>query len=345
MNRVLLFTAATGAALAVVLASPLAYAQTAEVLIEQGLELRRQQRDEEALQRFHDAYQISHSAQALAQVSLAEQALGRFALAELHMQQALAVQSDPWIATRRPQLEQALASIGAELGTIELQGGVPGAEVYVNGELRGTLPDAARIRARAGTAVIEVRAQGYVTVQRSLNVTIGGVLREPIQLIAAQGGQVGVQPYPQQGYAVQPGVQPYQPGYPQQGYQTPTRTVSQPIIPMFIAGIPVFLVPWLLTGVFDQVFANDALGFIPIVGPFILIGTIGYDETGIAVPMLVIDGILQIAGIALIVLGLTLRRNVQVRAQLGDDPEAPTITLLPMAGPEMAGLSASLTHF
>ena len=125
----------------------------------------------------------------------------------------------------------------------------------------------------------------------------------------------------------------------------PTRTASQPIWGMFIAGIPVFLVPWILTGALDLALDDDALGFVPILGPFILAGNITYDETGVGVTFLVIDGIIQIAGIALIVLGLTLQRQVAVRAQLGDDPEAPTITLLPMAGPDMAGLSVALSHF
>ena len=146
-------------------------------------------------------FEGSHSAQALAQIALAEQALGNYVEAELHMQQALAVQ-DMWINSRRAQLQAALGQISAQLSTIEIAGGVPGAEVYVNGVQRGTFPQAARIRARAGSAVVEIRAQGYVPVQRTVMVMAGGTARESIQLIAAGGGP-GVQPQPQPGGAVE----------------------------------------------------------------------------------------------------------------------------------------------
>ncbi|MEZ4337576.1 MAG: tetratricopeptide repeat protein, partial [Sandaracinaceae bacterium] len=149
--------------------APVASAQSAEILIQQGIDLRRQQRDAEALQHFQDAYGLSQSAEALAQIALAEQALGNYVEAEVHLQQALATQ-DAWINMRRPQLQEALGQISAQLGTIEIAGGVAGAQVFVNGVERGTFPQAARIRARAGSAVIEVRAQGYLSVQRTVMV-------------------------------------------------------------------------------------------------------------------------------------------------------------------------------
>lgn len=335
MTRVPLLFAALAAAVAISSVSPTAEAQTAEVLIEQGLDLRRQHRDEEALQRFQDAYQIGHSAQALAQIALAEQALGRFALAELHLQQALAIRADPWIASRQPQLQQALVSMGSLLGTVELQGGVAGAQVFVNGELRGTLPQAARIRARAGTAVIEIRAQGYLPIQRQVVVSVGGTTRETIQLIAAQG-QVPQQPVQGQAYGVQ--------AYPQPVYQpAPTRVSTRPIWGMFIAGIPIFVVPWILTGLIDLDFGSG-IGFIPLAGPFILAAQTS-DFDSMLQTLLIIDGVVQIAGVALIVLGLVIQREVVVRARLGDDPDSPAITLLPFASETSAGLSLALTHF
>ncbi|HHH29301.1 MAG TPA: carboxypeptidase regulatory-like domain-containing protein [Polyangiaceae bacterium] len=339
--RLTYFILCAAAVLAVSLVSPTAQAQSADALIQQGLDLRRQQRDAEALQHFQDAYNLNHSAQALAQIALAEQALGNYVEAEVHLQQALAVRGDAWIEARRPQLTQAAQQIGAQLGTVELSGGVPGAQVYVNGIERGTLPAAARIRLRAGSAVIEIRAQGYVPVQRSVMVAAGGTARESIQLIPAAGGQVQVQA--QGGPVVQP-----QPRY--TGYQQPqTRYEEQANLRLFWAGLPVFLAPFLITGVTGYIAhagsSTDDLapmGFIPVAGPFIYIDTADVDFT---VGMLALSGIAQAAGIVLMVLGFTTTREVEVRASLGDGPQAPTLTFLPAAGPEYVGGSLALNHF
>lgn len=334
------------AAMAILFTVPVASAQSAEVLIQQGLDLRRQQRDEEALQRFQDAYNLDHSAQALAQIALAEQALGRFVEAEVHLQQALAVQGDAWISTRRPQLQQALEQISSQLGTIQIQGGVPGAVVFVNGTERGTMPQAATLRVRAGSAVVEIRAQGYVPVQRNVNVLAGGTARESIQLIAAAGGQQG-------GGQVQAGggVQVVQGGQNQYGtYQggqavQTTTYESRPIWGLFWAGLPIFVVPYLVTGLVGQAVGGDnsTYGWIPVAGPFIWAADgFLYEEE---ITILVISGIAQLAGIAMMILGLALQRDVPVRAQLGPDERSPVLTFEPMVSDTFAGGALTLTHF
>ncbi|MBK6534365.1 MAG: hypothetical protein IPF99_33800 [Deltaproteobacteria bacterium] len=67
--------------LSVILVGSRASAQTVdpEVLMRGGVEARHARRDDAALQLFTQAYDITHSARALAQVGLAEQALGRWA--------------------------------------------------------------------------------------------------------------------------------------------------------------------------------------------------------------------------------------------------------------------------
>lgn len=331
------FLPVVAALFAALLVSSVAHAQSADALIQEGLELRRQTRDAEALQRFQDAYNLSQSAQALAQIALAEQALGNYVEAEIHLQSALATQ-DPWIATRRPALQEALGQISAQLGTIEISGGVPGAQVFVNGIDRGTFPQAARIRARAGSAVIEIRAQGYLTVQRTVMVMAGGTARESVQLVASGGAVVQPTPY------VQPGGGG---GY----YQQPAQVQyeNQPIWGLFWAGLPVFLAPYLITGItvftINPSYAEEqAFGFIPIVGPFLLLDYIS-DDTGLGYTFLILDGIVQAAGIVMMVLGLTLTREVAVRAELGDQPDAPTLTFTPLAGPDTVGGALTLTHF
>jgi len=342
MRSFFLLCAAVTAILSTV---PVASAQSAEVLIQQGLDLRRQHRDEEALQRFQDAYNLSHSAQALAQIALAEQALGRFVEAEIHLQQALAVSGDMWIDSRRPQLQQALQQISSQLGTIEIQGGVPGAVVFVNGTERGTMPQAAQLRVRAGSAVVEIRAQGYVPVQRTVNVLAGGTARESIQLIASSGGQ---------GQAVQGGggggVQVVQGGQPQygtyQGQAVQTQTYeTRPTWGLFWAGLPIFLVPYLVTGLVGSAVGGEytTYGWIPVAGPFIWAADgFVYEEE---LTILVISGIAQLAGIAMMILGLAIQREVAVRAQLGPDERAPVLTFAPVASDTFAGGALTLSHF
>lgn len=326
---------------AVFLAAAPADAQSAEILIQQGLDLRRQHRDEEALQRFLDAYNLNRSAQALAQVALAEQALGRYVDAELHLQQALAVQGDVWISTRQPQLQQALAQISAQLGTVELQGGVSGATVYVNGQERGTLPQAARIRVRAGSAVIEVRAQGYVSVQRTVAVMAGGTARESIQLIASGGGGGG-------GAVVVQGGQTTYTGYNGQPIQTQQVTYqSVPNLGLFWAGLPIFAVPYLLTiasayAIDDGVTDLSTFSLIPLLGPWLMLD---YAFEDYEVTLLVLSGVAQLAGAVLMVLGLTTYREVAVRADLGDQPDSPTLTLTPLVSDTFAGGALTLQHF
>src|SRR4051812_7480565 len=72
--------------LALILAAGLGMSNAAQAaadaleLLREGVSLRREGRDEEALQRFQRAYEIGHGGRALAQIGLAEQALGRWAV-------------------------------------------------------------------------------------------------------------------------------------------------------------------------------------------------------------------------------------------------------------------------
>jgi hypothetical protein len=180
--------------LAVVLAVALAHgsamaAEPAEVdaqadrLIATGVSLRHDGKDEEALAQFSRAYELSHGPHARAQMGLAEQALGRWDLAEAHLAEALTATNDAWIKKHRADLESALTEVRGHLGTLELSGGVPGAEVRVNGEPVARLPLTAPMRLAAGTVVIEIVASGYVPMTRTVTVPAGGLARETFVLV------------------------------------------------------------------------------------------------------------------------------------------------------------------
>ena len=72
-----------------------AWAADADELIRQGVERRRHGDDVGALDLFEQAYSKGHGPRALAQVALAEQALGKWVVASEHIREALAIQRDP----------------------------------------------------------------------------------------------------------------------------------------------------------------------------------------------------------------------------------------------------------
>src|SRR5262249_18802318 len=118
----------------------------------------------------------------LAQIGLAEQALGRWVIAETHVARALEATADPWIAKHRTALDGALAIIRQHLGSLEVVADVSGAEILVDGRAVGTLPLRAPLRLVAGSATLEVRAAGYQPVVRPLLIPAGGLARESVEL-------------------------------------------------------------------------------------------------------------------------------------------------------------------
>jgi hypothetical protein len=155
-----------------------------ETLIKHGLELREKRDDGGALAEFKRAYQLSKSGHALAQVALAEQALGHWVDAQTNLTQALERADDPWIARNEKLLRQALASIKGHTGSLEITGAVPGAELLINDEKVGTFPTPA-VLVPAGSVALEVRAPGYLPVVRTVLVPARGLARERVVLVAA----------------------------------------------------------------------------------------------------------------------------------------------------------------
>lgn len=146
----LLLLAALGSRSAVAVAAP---EVSAQALVDQGLELRRAREDSAALATFERAYQIRQSPMILAQIALAEQALGRFVAAEAHLL-ASTSSSDPWIEQRRPALETALRAIQSRLGWLEVSTNVSEAELWLDGEPRRLSSSPFRVSAGAHSLVL-----------------------------------------------------------------------------------------------------------------------------------------------------------------------------------------------
>jgi hypothetical protein len=165
------------------------HAEDADVLIRQGVERRRQRDDVGALQLFERAYESGRSPRALAQMALAEQALGRWVVASEHLRQALAVQGDPWITKNRGTLNEAATRVADHVGWVEIFGGPAGAEVRVDGTPRGILPLPRPLATTIGTVDIDLMMKGRSPVRRTTSVRAGETTREAFEVLPETSGK------------------------------------------------------------------------------------------------------------------------------------------------------------
>ncbi|HEY2902063.1 MAG TPA: PEGA domain-containing protein [Polyangia bacterium] len=159
-----------------------ARADQADELIRKGIDLRREGRDLDALESFQKAHVLAPTPRVLAQMGFAEQALGRWTDAYEHVDAALHVPADAWIVKNHSVLESSLTTIRKHVGELEILGEPAGAEIRVDGRPQGTLPMTRRIHATAGTASVEVRAAGFLTITRTVLITPDELTRETIML-------------------------------------------------------------------------------------------------------------------------------------------------------------------
>jgi tetratricopeptide (TPR) repeat protein len=179
---VAVFFAALGSVSSTAVAIP---ADGSEALIREGLALRRNGDDEGALAKFNAALGIRRSGRALAQIALAEQAIGHWVESESHLKEALNLRDEAWIAKNRPLLETSLKEISSHLGALELTANVAGAVIKVNGVFRGRLPLPEPMRVPSGTVTVELEAEGYFPLARSVVLSSGGRAREAFTMVSA----------------------------------------------------------------------------------------------------------------------------------------------------------------
>jgi len=134
----------------------------ADATIEEGVKLRTEGKNAEALELFKKVHAEHPSARTLAQMGLAEGSLNRWVDAEGHLASALAAHDTPWIENRRNReaLEQALAAVRGHIGTL-LVVGPAGVEVSIEGTVVGRLPLAAPLRVPEGPARVRGTAVGH----------------------------------------------------------------------------------------------------------------------------------------------------------------------------------------
>jgi hypothetical protein len=159
-----------------------ARADEADDLLRDGVTLRRQGKDEAALELFRRSQAARPTPRAQAQIGLAEQALARWLDAEGDVRAALAASEDDWIARNRSYLEAAQAVIADHLGELDIVGPA-GAELWLNGTRTAKLPLAAPLRLAAGRVAVEIRLRGHESAQRALTIAGRSLTRETVTLL------------------------------------------------------------------------------------------------------------------------------------------------------------------
>lgn len=163
----------------------------AEALIRRGVELRKAGHDDQALDAFRASYQAKPTPRALAQMGLAEQALGRWVDGERDLKGALTAPDDPWIARNLVTLKRSLAAVSEHLGSVQIVGTPAGARVVFDEREVGKLPLESAARAPAGEVMVTVSAAGFADISRKVTVVPGGLVREVIALHAVSGSPQG----------------------------------------------------------------------------------------------------------------------------------------------------------
>jgi tetratricopeptide (TPR) repeat protein len=146
-----------------------------EEMVRRGLNLRRAGRDDLALALFREALELRSEPRTLAQIGLAEQALGRWTEAEKHLDEALAATGDVWIGAHRLHLEESLAFVRQHVSSLSLEVEAEGAEVaFGDGGFR-PVPQAP-VRIAPGPVSLRVRAPGRSDVAETVDLSAGTTL-------------------------------------------------------------------------------------------------------------------------------------------------------------------------
>ena len=149
--------------------------RTEHAYMERGIEARKERRDAEARDLFLQAYQAEASVEALAQIAMAEQALGEWVSAEQHLLVALASHGDSWLEKRRAVLRESLEAVREHLASLEVSCDAAGAELWIDGQRRGLFP-VPPLRVAEGPLTMEVRANG-TSMRQSVVAPGGEVMR------------------------------------------------------------------------------------------------------------------------------------------------------------------------
>lgn len=158
-------------------------------LIERGITLRRAGDDTRALEMFRQAERLApESTRVQVHLAATYQALGNWESADRYLSLAIRDPEDAYVKKHQAVLAAARRTIDGHIGTLQLSGGPPGAEIKLNGRVIGALPIEDTVRLEAGIYTLEARLPGHYPVTRSIALAGGTLVRESIALTPVAGG-------------------------------------------------------------------------------------------------------------------------------------------------------------
>jgi len=156
---------------------------TLEDLVQEGIRLRRDGHDEQALEVLRKAEQLQPtSVRVLLHLATAAQAAGHWLEADTYIRRVFQYRDDPYYRRYQNEIASVEELIESRIGRFQAAGSPAGAEVRLNGRVIGTLPMAEPYRVEAGVYQIEVVSGGYYSLQRSERIPGGVLTREIIDL-------------------------------------------------------------------------------------------------------------------------------------------------------------------
>jgi hypothetical protein len=155
----------------------------AEALLEQGVELRRLGKDQEALTVLEEAVALRpQSARARVHLAAAHLALGHWLQADALLRELLREAEDPYVQRHLATLGRAAEFASQHLGSLIVAGSPEGAAVLVDGHPLGSLPLSAAARLPIGSYQLEVSRTGYYPVRRPISIAAGALRHEGVEL-------------------------------------------------------------------------------------------------------------------------------------------------------------------
>ena len=146
--------------------------QSADALIQQGLEMRRQAKPDEALALFQRAHAAAPSPRTFGQMGLVETSLKHWVDASLHLTVSLTSPDDAWVVKNRAFLEQALATTKQHIGDLVVSGPAD-VEVFVDGKSVGTLPAIPPVHLGEGQVHVSATAPGFRPFDEMVLIRVG----------------------------------------------------------------------------------------------------------------------------------------------------------------------------
>lgn len=176
-----------------------AYCDPAEILIRQGVELRRQGDNVKALEKFEAAYRMSHTPRASAQVGLCQLALSNWTSAEEFLAVALEARSDEWVSRYRQTLEESLDEARRHLAVLAVEGTPAGANVTAGTKYAGQLPSTGNLYLPPGLLTVRVSHDGFNDAVHDVELRTGSPTTLAINLAPKSAEDVSASPTPESG--------------------------------------------------------------------------------------------------------------------------------------------------